>query len=282
MSVSAYAHRDVVTIGPQDSIDRAIVLMEEHNLHHLPVVEEGALVGIVSDRDVLLSVGWNLRRQRLAVDYDPIDDAHPSQVHEIMTRGVVQISSDQPVRHAARLMTDRRIGALPVLSAGRMTGILTETDLMRQLLAAAARGGVAQEVAARRVPEVMRSSVQTVKRTTPLQQLVDTIQRRHIRHLPVVEEDAVVGMISDRDVRRALGQARWNPREPDPLEPLRASDIMSRDVKSVGLHHRLSDAAERMLQFRIHALPVCDERGRLLGIVSQTDIVLEIAKADVL
>lgn len=121
----ALAVRDVmstklVTVGPGESARHAYDLMRDHRFRHLPVVAEGRLVGILSDRDlrpVLLSPG-------LA----------ESRVAELMTEHPVTIAPDAPVEEAASLLVARKIGCLPVLEEGRLVGIVTETDLLAVLV----------------------------------------------------------------------------------------------------------------------------------------------------
>lgn len=285
MLVGDCATRKVVCVAPSDSIDTAIVLMEEHGVHHLPVVSGDQVVGMLSDRDVLFAVGWNLAGQRFQSDYDSISDHVPMHIYEIMSRPVVRVLADDTVRHAARIMVDRRIGALPVLLRDRVSGILTETDLLRRLEERAQFEGPARDFLSQPVGELMRGSLITVEPHTSLGRLVELIQRRRIRHLPVVSDGTLVGMISDRDIRRALGERNWLGEagargavyfDHSPA----ARDIMSRDVQTVSLHHTVADAVHRLLSRRIHALPVCRAEREAVGIVTQTDVVLEIARAD--
>jgi acetoin utilization protein AcuB len=102
----------------------ALRLMQEHCLHHVPVLDDAQnLVGIVAERDLLLAATHHLRA---AVD-----------VGEVMHRDVVTTTPDAPVGDAAALMVDHRIGGLPVLDAGkRVVGVITETDIFRAFVAA--------------------------------------------------------------------------------------------------------------------------------------------------
>jgi acetoin utilization protein AcuB len=107
--------RSVVTIEPHRSPRSALLLMRTRHFRHLPVVAGGRLVGIVSDRDVA--------------------GAESGTVGDAMRRDVVTVTADTPVEVAARLMLDNKIGALPVLGAGRaeLVGIVSESDLFRAL-----------------------------------------------------------------------------------------------------------------------------------------------------
>jgi CBS domain-containing protein len=121
--------RDVVTLGRNDKLLVADDLMRLGRIRHLPVVDEsGELVGIVSQRDLFHSglikaLGYGTHAQRQALDMVVVKEAMRTQV---MTTGL-----DTPLREAARVMLDRKIGCLVVLDQGRIAGILTESDFVK-------------------------------------------------------------------------------------------------------------------------------------------------------
>lgn len=121
--------RDVVTLGRNDKLLVADDLMRLGRIRHLPVVDEsGELVGIVSQRDLFHSglikaLGYGTHAQRQALDMVVVKEAMRTQV---MTTGL-----DTPLREAAKVMLDRKIGCLVVLDQGRIAGILTESDFVK-------------------------------------------------------------------------------------------------------------------------------------------------------
>jgi acetoin utilization protein AcuB len=118
----------LVTATPLTTLPEAIKLVAERRIRHLPVVDPGgSLVGIVSDRDLkraMASAATSLEAHELRFLLDRLP------VAEIMTRAVVTIGPESPVEEAARLMVQKRIGAVPVVDAGDLVGILTETDVL--------------------------------------------------------------------------------------------------------------------------------------------------------
>lgn len=110
MTVADVMTRQLVTIGPETSCDKAERLMEEHRVRHLPVVDAGRLVGMVTDRDARSRGG----------------DA----VARIMTADPVTVTARMRVEHAARLMLEGRFGSLPVVDGAALVGIVTYTDLL--------------------------------------------------------------------------------------------------------------------------------------------------------
>ena len=121
--------RDVVTLGRNDKLLVADDLMRLGRIRHLPMVDEsGELVGIVSQRDLFHSglikaLGYGTHAQRQALDMVVVKEAMRTQV---MTTGL-----DTPLREAAKVMLDRKIGCLVVLDQGRIAGILTESDFVK-------------------------------------------------------------------------------------------------------------------------------------------------------
>lgn len=117
----------VVTVSPKTTLPEAVRVARQRGIRHLPVVEDGELVGIVSDRDlkrVMASPATSLEVHELNYLLDRLTMA------EIMARAVVTVAPTLPVEEAARLMVKERISALPVTDGGRLVGIVTETDVM--------------------------------------------------------------------------------------------------------------------------------------------------------
>jgi CBS domain-containing protein len=117
-----------VTVDPNDKLQVADDVMRLGRIRHMPVVdEEGALVGMVTQRDLfhnalLKALGYGTRAQREALDMVRVKDA--------MSSPVVTVSADVPLVEAARMMRDRKIGCLVVTEGDAMRGILTEGDFV--------------------------------------------------------------------------------------------------------------------------------------------------------
>lgn len=107
---------------------------------------------------------------------------------------VASISPESSVLEAARIMNDRHIGAVVVTQTERIVGIFTERDVLRRV--------VAQQLdpAQTRVGDVMTSPVVGCTLTTPRAECESVMRQRHIRHLPVVDGERVVGMVSVHDL----------------------------------------------------------------------------------
>jgi len=117
---------DPVTIAPGATAGEALALMRQRHIRHLPVVDGGRLVGMLSDRDLRTALPS-------AVVLGELDDdsAASRSVAGIMTADPLTIPPSQPVEEAARLLTEQRIGAVPVVEGARLLGILSADDLLR-------------------------------------------------------------------------------------------------------------------------------------------------------
>lgn len=290
MNVMNYTTRNVLTVQPSDPIDRAITVMEERGVHHLVVVQNGACVGMLSDRDVLLSTGWMfaIERQTGETVGGVPQVVGPTRVEQIMTRPAVSLNEAGSAREAAQLMSERKIGALPILQNGELIGLVTEGDLLRWLDALAFGSFAAERALMRPVSEWMPLRLVCVEPDVPLEDVVDTFRRFRIRHLPVATGRTLMGMISDRDVRRALGwesvrdaQAQAACRPSLNGTPRKACDVMQRQVRTTPASDPLRSALRKMLEARVHSMPVMIG-DQLTGIITATDFTKAIARDELL
>lgn len=131
MFVRERMSRPVISVSPDEPINEVLAMFRNEHIRRAPVMKEGKLVGIVSERDLLnaspssattLSV-WELNYLISKV-----------KIKDVMTRKVITVDENTPIEEAARIMADKKIGGLPVVSAGKIVGMITETDLFKILL----------------------------------------------------------------------------------------------------------------------------------------------------
>lgn len=126
--VDALMTRNVTTLDRNDTMDIAADIMAAGRLRHLPIMDGGRVVGVVSERDLFRpglagALGYGSKARRMLL--------RAVAVKEVMSEPAVTLAPDASVRDAARLMLERRIGCLPVVDAGVLVGLVTETDLLR-------------------------------------------------------------------------------------------------------------------------------------------------------
>jgi acetoin utilization protein AcuB len=131
MFVGERMSRPVISVSPDAPINEILAMFRTEHIRRAPVMKEGKLVGIVSERDLLnaspssvtsLSV-WELNYLISKV-----------KIKDVMTKKVITVDADIPIEEAAKIMADKKIGGLPVVSSGKVVGVITETDLFKILL----------------------------------------------------------------------------------------------------------------------------------------------------
>jgi acetoin utilization protein AcuB len=138
-NVGDLMQKQVFSVKLDDPIDRVFFLFHYEKIRHLPVLERGSVVGIVSDRDLYKALGPRSRRRSFegSKDESPLY-VIPKKVKHIMRRGVITVAPTTSLSESAALMARRKIGALPVIKSGKLVGIITATDLLRTFASLAA------------------------------------------------------------------------------------------------------------------------------------------------
>ncbi|GAB4256099.1 MAG: hypothetical protein Kow0065_04650 [Methylomicrobium sp.] len=123
----------VFTVEQHDMIDRVFFLLHYEKVRHLPVVEKGKVIGIVSDRDLYKALGPKSNSNSVEVVEGTTQlQVIPQKVQHIMKRGVLTVNPDTYASEAASIMAENKVGALPVVdSNNKLLGIVTATDILR-------------------------------------------------------------------------------------------------------------------------------------------------------
>ncbi|MDP6704965.1 MAG: CBS domain-containing protein [Alphaproteobacteria bacterium] len=200
--------RNVVTVGPDATVREIAQLLVDKHVSAAPVVEaDGTLLGIVSEGDLVRRpeiAGERRPSWWLAMISDPGDRAadyvktHAQHAAEIMTKNVATVNEDTSVAEIAQLLESRRIKRVPVLSDGKLVGIVARADLLRAL---AVRPPA---------PAPERQDDRAIQEQ--LQKVLEE-QRWESSLLNVVVEDGVVhlwGMVERNETREALKIAAEN------------------------------------------------------------------------
>ena len=170
---------------------------------------------------------------------------------DIMTRKVVTVTPDTEVREVARLLTERRISAVPVVDEqGRVLGIVSEGDLVRRPELGTERHPswwlrlfLSPEDQARefvkshghRARDVMTRDPVTVDEEASLEDIAELLETRHIKRVPVVHEGRLVGIVSRADLLRALASRKAAPEPRADDRTLR--DRIERALEEAGVRH---------------------------------------------
>ena len=116
------------------------------------------------------------------------------KVRDVMTQNPTYVSPTQPVAEAARIMRDEDVGSLPIVEGNRVTGILTDRDIVVRGLAEG------REASQLRVQDVASREVQTVEAEESLDEALRVMASHQVRRVPVVEDGRLVGVLAQADV----------------------------------------------------------------------------------
>ena len=121
IKVEEYTSPFVVTIDSTDNLDRAMELMQEHGIRHLPVIKDGAIGGIISERDVLTHIGKDWTRM--------------VKIEDVMSSSLLTVSKNESLGNVAFQLSSKKFGSALVLDDDEsLYGIFTTTDALNALV----------------------------------------------------------------------------------------------------------------------------------------------------
>lgn len=275
MRVGDLMNSPVVVINGTDTLAHARKLMLREGVSRLVVVKGTRPIGTITRRDIIRSLRNYKMRQR---DFESI------LVSEVMRIPVTTIHEDAPVGEAARKMVSANIKGLPVINHnGDLLGIITKTDLTRYF-AESVRGKY-------KVADLcQRGSLPTVNRSHTVYRVVDIMEELNTDRVIVVEEARPVGIITETDLsfirppRISSTFIKGFREESELVSSARlylipvAEDIMTPDPFSARLIEEASSAAETLIEKGIGGMPVIDNEGLLVGLITKFDFVKALTK----
>lgn len=117
-----------VTLKPEDTLDLANDVISLGRIRHIPIVADGRLVGIITERDLIGATAshiFGLKQKNKSALLKSVS------IKEIMKKRVVTAAPDTPIKDIAHLMAEKKIGCVPIVSAGALVGLITTTDILR-------------------------------------------------------------------------------------------------------------------------------------------------------
>lgn len=185
----------LLTITPDRPMLDASHLMETNHVRHLCVSDKEEIVGVISVRDLV--------RYFIDSEGGPIRDLdnvfRPLSVLRVLMQTTMEtIASERTVLEATQTMAEKRIGSLLVLEAGDMVGIVTETDVVRKVIAAGLPARSTSVGAVMNAPLIQIDINDTAREASRL------MAEKRIRHLAVTEHNKVVGLLSVRDLVKVV------------------------------------------------------------------------------
>ncbi len=129
--VSSLMTGEVISVGPEDTIKTIEQLFQQHRIHHIPVVEDEKLVGIVSKSDYLFfKRGFNDETTDNRIDEFRMKTR---KVKDIMTKGIAKLGPSERIGVAVEVFKENLFHAIPVVEEGKLVGMITTFDIIKKL-----------------------------------------------------------------------------------------------------------------------------------------------------
>ena len=230
MKASDIMTAQVITVNPDTAVRHIAALLYKHRISAVPVLDDGKLVGIVSEADLLhrheigtegtaRSSSWWL--QLLSADRSVAEyvKSHATRARDIMTKDVISVAPDTPIAHIARLFEKHRVKRVPVLQSGRLVGIVSRSNLV-QALAASGRnmnvgdthdGAIRTRLSAELERQPWwRSTLSTVIVTDGVVHYFGTVDSEEQRQAARVAAENVPGVRRIEDHRVPIAALAWS------------------------------------------------------------------------
>jgi CBS domain-containing protein len=252
MKIGDLMRRGVISIEESTCLGDAYTTMNRSEIRHLPVTRDGAVVGMLSERDLLSTRAhhrdwWEIPAS--AAMHTPIRTASPED------------SVDSVVERMAR----EKLGAMPIVVVDTLVGIVTVIDLLQP---------AARPTPASSARDAMTPFPFTVGPEASLLDAVSKMVDHRIRHLPVVDRTgALVGILSERDIRTAIGDPVRYREMRGSITRHSVGDVMAMPAIQIPFDRPLGELARRFAEDRLEAVCIVDKFGALIGIVSYVDVL---------
>lgn len=260
MKIGEIMTKEVVSVNKNEDLYHVLTLLEKHNITKLPVVEDGKVVGIVTDNKIADKLG-TVRTKGV-----PAARMHASTV---MEKKFDAISPDMEVKDILKKVGEPGPTMLPVVMDNELVGVVTKADLLPL---------VKDETP---VTEIMTIPVLTVRPDDRVIHARRIMFDNEVARLPVVQNGMVIGLISDKEIAFAFAELRKNVslgQQQSRLKNLLVEDIMERNVVTAPDTITVKDAAELMMKHEIGCVPLVNGDGKIRGIITRTDVLKHYAK----
>lgn len=270
--VRSWMSAPVVTVTPETSLTEARKIIDERQIRALAVMKDEKLVGIITKRGLLRLDLSILENESWNQGVDMTEET----VGEVMTLKPITLLPETLMPKAARIMLENKITALPVVENNKLIGIITNSDLLRFILAE--YPGLKKDI---RVKNYMTDEVVTIDPETSLLECHRLMGTKRIRSLPVIEDGKLVGLVTRTDLMSS-DPSRLSSHKNQEIsmkiltQPVKK--VMSKEVLTISPEADLTAAVKLMLDHKIHVLVVVDDEKKLVGVITESDLFLMVVQ----
>ncbi len=263
MKIKNIMSENVVSIDKNLNICDCLRMMYKDNLSRIPVTSTNenkkVLVGIISEKDIANKLG--------SAKYGNMAPSH-FHVSTVMVKDLITVDEDDDVTEVAKILIEKNIGAIPVLSDGEMVGIVTKSDFI-YLCKAKAYEKIS-------VKDIMTTDIISISADDRLVHARKVIMDSGVGRLLLTEDNELAGIITSKDIAKAFVSFRKHT--PDKyqasqIKELIAGDYMSTNVETISQYATVPQLADAMLETGYNGYPVVDDEDQIIGIVTQSDLL---------
>ncbi len=238
--------REIITASSDDTVFAAARRMSENNISCVVVTDDEMVIGILTDKDILKGIAGN------------DSDFHRLRIGQRMSSPVEIVASEESIIAAGKTMEAKGIKRLPVVDAGALVGIVTQTDITRGLISISPLGAVS---------EIMSTKIATIDTGSTTAEAARIMASHGISCLVAMHRQEVAGMLTEKDLLRRVVALHRDPATTQVVE------IMSFPIVGIPPTYSVLQAGKKMDTMRLHRLVVMDSPKHVCGIITQTDIM---------
>lgn len=254
MKVEGIMTKEVVCVNKNEDLRHVMDLMEKYNITKIPVVDNGKLMGVVTDNKMADKLG-SIRSKGV-----PAARMHAST---IMEKKFTTVNPDTEVKKILTTVGKPGLTMLLVVENDKLVGVVTKADLLPLV-----KGK-------EKIKDIMSSEVLAVRPYDRVIHARRILLDNEIARIPVVDEGKVVGVLSDKEIAFAFAAVRKSfsiGRQHHHMRELLVQDVMKSPAITIKEDESVQNAAKKMMEHEIGCLPVVDKKEKLMGVITRTDL----------
>jgi CBS domain-containing protein len=255
------------TVGPTAALDDIAARFDELHIHHVPVVDgERHVIGMISETD-LLRARQAKRSVVIAGVTGDVGNAAANLAREAMTRDVVSIATTTEFREALGLLISRRIHVLPAVEGGRLVGLISSRDFLREFSYGELPGSREP------VASLLRGKPPEPAATdTTLDEALLLMQETGVNCLVIGQGDCPIGIVCQRDIVREKCRLEEHDNKNEAPRHGKLLQI-TRNCPPIRSGQRLCEVAAAMIDHSLPAVTIVNQSNRLLGLITEDDLL---------
>lgn len=246
--------KKVISVDKNRKLSDAVTLMEKKRISRVLVTTDGALCGILTEKDVVEHIGGFKH-----------GNSSPSSLHisTAMSSPVTSVDTDTSIKEAAKIMLKEGISSLPILIDGKLAGIVTKTDIVRTLVDS-------EEP----LEHIMKMGAVTVSSNDRIVHARRLMLDKNIGRVVAVDDGDIVGILTERDAAKALFIFKQTTEggHSSRIRNILVKDAMTPKVITLDVKAKIKDALNIMMEKKFSGVPLTKGK-KLVGIVTTTDIL---------